>query len=48
MRLKFIIESMGKPIFFKSENSPWFANDVIQGLYLYTIKLEDYNGRPYK
>jgi len=42
-----IFNRWGEPIF-KSENSPWFANDVIQGLYLYTIKLEDYNGRPYK
>ena len=42
-----IFNRWGEPIF-KSENSPWFANDVIQGLYLYTIRLEDYNGRPYK
>ena len=33
---------------FKSENTPWFANDVVQGLYLFTIRLKDYSGRPYK
>ena len=42
-----IYNRWGEPIF-NSENTPWFANDVIQGLYLYTIRLEDYNGRPYK
>ena len=42
-----IYNRWGDPIF-KSENNPWFANDVMQGLYLYTIRLKDYNGRPYK
>ena len=42
-----IYNRWGEPIF-KSKNSPWFADDIIQGLYLYTIRLEDYNGRPYK
>ena len=34
-------------VIFKSENLPWYAQDIMPGLYLYKIRLKDFNNRPY-
>ena len=41
-----IFNRWGQSIF-KSENTPWDAENVVQGLYLYKIRLKDFNNRPY-